>query len=139
MTELCQQVGIVPPEFVLTSKKLSSLLGRPEDQPELGNSNKVTYEFSCPETGCESRYIGVTSRHLFQRVKEHLSMGSSSAVRDHLTSHSINPSMDDHLCCFKILRKSSSWRQLLSCEAFLIKSRKSDLNKQADSIVLCIF
>ena len=137
INQICRQVDISPPDLVLTSTKLISLLKRPESKPDIVNSGKVTYQFDCPVAGCESRYIGVTGRHLFQRVKEHLSR--NSAIRDHLLFHGMMPSLEEAMNCFKILEKSSSRRYLLFTEASYIKSRNSDLNKQSDSIVLNVF
>ena len=138
---LCRRTSVRCPKVVFTSVKLSMKLRRPEKKPNLVNSGGVTYLFKCPVTGCKSCYVGVTRRHLFQRVREHVGnqSGVNSAVYDHLMMHDIWPSFDDHLGCFEILVKTSSFRHLLFAEAFHIKHLKCDLNKQSDSIVLNVF
>ena len=129
------------PKVVMTSTKLISILRRPESKPSLVNNGGVSYIFNCPEACCESRYVGITSRHLHQRVMEHLMKRkeSPSAIYEHLVMHGKKPLFSEHFGCFKVLKKSSSWRFLLFSEAFSIKSLKCDLNRQSDSITLAVF
>ena len=47
--------------------------------------------------GCESRYVGVTNRHLAIRVQEHLQEDTGSAVYEHLMMHDIRPNFHLHL------------------------------------------
>ena len=139
---LCRRVNTECPGLVFTSTSVGSLVRLPEAKPKVVNSGGVTYMFKCPQTGCESRYVGVTRRHLFQRVREHLAErkdGSSSVIFDHLMFHDVRPTFETHLECFSILKKSSKWRSLLFTEAYHIKHQKCDLNTQTDSIPLRVF
>ena len=139
--KVCRRVNTECPGLVFTSTSVGSLVRLPEAKPKVVNSGGVTYMFKCPQTGCESRY-GVTRRHLFQRVREHLAErkdGSSSVIFDHLMFHDVRPTFETHLECFSILKKSSSWRSLLFTEAYHIKHQKCDLNTQTDSIPLRVF
>ena len=141
LKDLCKRTNILFPKVVMTSTKLISILRRPESKPSLVNNGCVSYIFNCPEAGCESRYVGITSRHLHQRVMEHLMKRkeSPSAIYEHLVMHGKKPLFSEHFGCFKVLKKSSSWRFLLFSEAFSIKSLKCDLNRQSDSITLAVF
>ena len=139
---LCRRVNTECPGMIFTSTSVGSLVRLPEAKPKVVNSGGVTYMFKCPQTGCESRYVGVTRRHLFQRVREHLAErkdGSSSVIFDHMMFHGVRPTFETHLECFSILKKSSSWRSLLFTEAYHIKHQKCDLNTQTDSIPLRVF
>ena len=125
---LCRRVNIVCPDMIFTSTSVGSLVRLPETKPKVVNSGGVTYIFKCPQTGCESRYVGVTRRHLFQRVREHLAKrpdGLSSAIYDHLMFHGVRPTFETHFECFSVLMKSESWRSLLFTEAYRIKKIKN--------------
>ena len=144
ISSLCQRVGIIQPKIVFTSTKLLSRLRHPEKKADVINNGGVTYMFSCPIAGCNSRYVGVTRCHLFQRVRQHLTakgdgVTSSSAIGDHLLQHAVSLDFALHSPCFEVLHKSSSWRNLLFIEAHHIKHQSCDLNRQTDSIILHVF
>ena len=90
----------------MTSTKLISILRRPESKPSLVNNGCVSYIFNCPEAGCESRYVGITTRSLHQRVMEHLMKRkeSPSAIYEHLVMHGKKPLFSEHFGCFKVLK-----------------------------------
>ena len=46
-----------------------------EVKPPLINQHCVVYKFSCDL--CDTDYVGYTSRHLFQRIAEHVHVPSS--------------------------------------------------------------
>ena len=68
--------------------KLTSLCKRKDHFPVLEHSN-VVYQVSC--IGCDSFYVGMTTRRLHQRLKEHKN-NTSSALHKHVseTGHSMN-------------------------------------------------
>ena len=91
------------------------------------NTQCVVYSFQCDL--CDANYVGVTARHLHQRISEH----RYSAIGKHLqTQHHNKRAKIDHL--FKVLRKCRSKNEML-----LIKDIKSSLNNQSDSISAKLF
>ena len=90
----------------------------------------VVYHFSC--AGCGVCYVGETTRHFEQRVKEHLSTDTSSAVFKHLeeNSHCRNVCNNN---CFSILDRAHTRFQLCVKEALYIKMKKPILNQKVKS------
>ena len=122
LENLCSRIEVPFVSLILKSYNFISIHRRPEKQPKMVNNGGVKYLFRWSETGCNSR-SGVTRRHLHQRVREHASRqsGGVPAIYDHLLMHDIRPSIKNHLGCFEVLEKSSSWRLLLFTEAYHIK------------------
>ena len=87
----------------------------------------VVYQFTC--AGCNSRYIGETSRHFATRVKEHLSTDKNSHVYKHLNG---SPSCKRKCSvdCFKIVDSANSRHCLKLKEAIYISRLKPELNAQ---------
>ena len=85
----------------------------------------VVYNFSC--AGCGVCYVGETTRHFEQRVKEHLSTDTSSAINKHLKE---NPHCKNSCnnTCFSIIDRAHSRFQLIVKEALYIKIKKPVLN-----------
>ena len=87
----------------------------------------VVYKFIC--TGCNSIYIGETSRHLSTRVCEHLYADKNPHIFKHLKSSS---SCRD--ACgegyFKVLGSASTHHSLKIKEALHIMWERPNLNKQ---------
>ena len=84
---LSNRIG-TPLQSIYTSRKLGDALGVQEQKPSLINQHSVVYKFSCPL--CDAEYIGLTTRHLFQRIEEHCRSSSSICrhlQQDHDTSH----------------------------------------------------
>ena len=98
----------------VTRKKLKHLL-----------KSLVVYQFTC--AGCNSRYIGETSRHFATRVKEHLSSDKNSHVYKHLNS---SPSCKRKCSvdCFKIVDSAKTRHCLKLKEAIYISRLKPELN-----------
>ena len=69
-----------PLQPIYTSRKLGDAHSVKEQKPSLINQHSVVYKFSCPL--CDAEYIGLTTRHLFQRIEEHCR--SSSSICRHL-------------------------------------------------------
>ena len=93
--------------------------------------SNVVYKFSC---SCDTNktYIGMSSRHLITRVREHLNFKSlqDSAVKDHILSCekcSNNRSDENN---FVIIRKCKSEFCSKIHEALLIKKLSPKLNRQ---------
>ena len=87
LNNLSDRIG-TPQQPIYTSRKLDDALSVKEQKPSLINQNSVVYKFSCPLRDAE--YIGLTTRHLFQRIEEHCS--SSASVCRHLQQdHDTSP------------------------------------------------
>ena len=66
------------------------------------NQHSMVYKFSCPL--CHAEYIGLATRHLFQRIEEHCR--SSSSICRHLQQdHDTSPRSLDLAKNFAVLRK----------------------------------
>ena len=74
----CKVIDI---RIVFSSFKIKNFFSFKDSIPDALKS-LVVYQFTC--TGCNSRYIGETSRHFATRVKEHLSTDKNSHVYKHL-------------------------------------------------------
>ena len=112
---------------VFTSRKLSQTLSVKENKPSIVNTQCVVYLFQCDL--CDANYVGITARHLHQRISEH----RYSAIGKHLEAqHGNNITKIDHL--FKVLRKCNGKFDCLIYEMLYIKDIMPSLNTQADSI-----
>ena len=94
-----------------------------KDSAPQGLRSRVVYKFSC--AGCNTSYIGETTRHLCTRVREHLLSDKSSHVYRYLQSSS-----DCDTECFTILDSAASKFQIKIKEALQIKWENPPLNKQ---------
>ena len=61
---------------------LKSLLMHPKDKISTDQKEDIVYHWECQVDGCNSSYIGETSRALGERVKE-TSMSTTSAILKH--------------------------------------------------------
>ena len=87
----------------------------------------IVYKFTC--AGCNSVYIGETSRHLSTRVREHLFTDKNS----HSFKHLKTSTPCKNLCsenCFKVLDSASNYHNLKIKEALHIMWERPSLNKQ---------
>ena len=106
--------------------------------------SNVVYKFMC---SCDTNntYIGMSSRHLSTRVREHLNFNSltKSSIKDHIMSCQICSNYRHNLNSFTILRKCRSEFHTKIHEALLIKKHKPTLNRQlyaaGSSFLLQIF
>ena len=93
--------------------------------------SNVVYKFTCL---CDKdmTYIGMSSRHLITRVKEHLNLADSriSAIQDHILSYPICSNLQYNINSFTILRKCNSDYEAKLHKALLIKRDSPSLNKQ---------
>ena len=89
--------------------------------------SNVIYKFLC--AGCNSVYVGETSRHLSTRVHEHLHSDKNSHIYKHLkSSDKRRMSCGDN--CFTVLETASTYNHLKLKEALHIMWEKPLLNKQ---------
>ena len=91
----------------------------------------VTYKFTC---SCDKKhtYIGMSSRHLHTRVREHLNFNSlqNSANNDHIMSSNSRSQTEFGLDNFSIIRKCESHYNTKIHEALLMRKHTPSLNRQ---------
>ena len=91
----------------------------------------MVYKFTCG--GCESVYIGFTTRYLTTRINEHLNLDKNSHIFKHLLE-----SPDCKQKCtnknFEIIDRSNDEYSLKIKEAIWIKELKPRLNVQLDNV-----
>ena len=125
-----------PLQPIYTSRKLGDALSVKEQKPSLINQHSVVYKFSCPL--CDAGYMGLTTRHLFQRIEEHCR--SSSSICRHLQrDHDTTPRSLDLAKNFAVLRKCQGKMDCLVYQMLLIKKYRPSLNIQSDSIRAKVF
>ena len=113
-----------PCKVIMKTKKIKSVL--PPLKPTVPKMlrSAVVYKIDCP--GCDSGYVGFTSRHLQQRVREHI--GKSGVVRKHIDECSPlfrGENLDKEI---NILAYSNSLVKLMTLEALFIKQFAPSLN-----------
>ena len=93
--------------------------------------SNVVYKFTC-SGHMNLTYIGMSSRHLITRVKEHLNLADSriSAIQNHILSCPICSNLQYNINSFTILRKCNSDYEAKLYEALLIIRDSPSLNKQ---------
>ena len=108
----------------MKTKKLKSVLPTLKPTvPEMLRS-AVVYKIVCP--GCDASYVGETSRHLQQRLREHL--GKSGTIRKHIEYCQPSLSLENFDKNVSILATSQSLPKLLTLEALFIKAINPSLN-----------
>ena len=105
--------------YFTTRKLRTCLTSLKSPVPETLKSH-VVYNICCP--ACNGIYIGQTTRHLFQRVKEHARRGSP--VSEHFKKCGKEVSMED----VEIIATETHERTLLALEAVYIRRRNPSLN-----------
>ena len=88
----------------------------------------LVYKFTCPGD-LNNQYIGETERQLFVRVKEHTTP-TNSAVFKHIENCAHCKNYSNIYNCFEIIKTCSTYNELLSTEALLIKKIQPNLNNQ---------
>ena len=113
-----------PCKLIMKTKKLKSVLPTLKPTvPEMLRS-AVVYKIVCP--GCDASYVGETSRHLQQRLREHL--GKSGTIRKHIEYCQPSLSLENFDKNVSILATSQSLPKLLTLEALFIKAINPSLN-----------
>ena len=87
----------------------------------------VVYRITC--TPCGRYYIGSTTRHLHDRIREHTETGRGSTVHDHLTACGGGAARIQ----VQVLAREKDEVNTRLREAILIKSRRPELNVQTES------
>ena len=109
-----------PCNVIMTTRKMKTVLPSLKPMiPYMFQSN-VVYQIVCP--GCNSSYVGQTTRQLQRRFKEHV--GNKGPVKSHFEKCAITPDND----VIKILGRSLTLPRLLTLEALFIKEMNPDLN-----------
>ena len=119
----CNNLNI---KLAFSSFKIKNLLAV-KDRVNKSLRSCIVYKFTC--TGCNSVYIGETSRHLSTRVREHLFTDKNSHIFKHLKTST----PCKNLCsenCFKVLDSASNYHNLKIKEALHIMWERPNLNKQ---------
>lgn len=91
--------------------------------------SKVVYKFTCLRDANIS-YIGMTTRHLSLRVKEHIYSKTRSAVGNHIDNCSACKNKTVDIDDFKIIRTCNTNYSTKIQEALLIKKQNPKLNLQ---------
>ena len=93
--------------------------------------SNVVYKFTC---SCDTNltYIGMFSRHLSTRVREHLNLNSKqkSSIKDHIAACNFCSKTKIGIDSFKIIRKCRSDYDTKIHEALLIKKHSPGLNRE---------
>ena len=114
-------------KLIYSSFKIKTLMNVEDSIPRSLRSN-VIYKFI--RVGCNSVYVGETSRHLSTRVYQHLHSDKNSHIYKHLkSSDKCRMSCCDN--CFTVLDTASTYKHLKIKEALHIMLEKPLLNKQA--------
>ena len=109
--------------IVFITKKLKNFFPIKDKTPKALRSG-VVYEFKC-RVDPSTAYIGMTKRHLGQRVKEHRT--KLSAIYDHLLEcNTCTGAIEE----YQIIDTDNNNFQLKIKEAIYIRNRKPVLNKQ---------
>ena len=119
------EAPIVP---ILIMRKMKTILSNTKVPIEKFLSSNVIYELNC--SGCNSRYIGLTQRHLITRKNEHC--WKNGIMWKHLESCSLNHNREIEV---NILAKS--YRGLLHLsilEALFIREKSPTLNTKDEYI-----
>ena len=104
---------------------LKSMLLHSKDKISNNQKKDLVYHWECKADGCNSSYIGETSRALGERVKEH-SKSTTSAILKHCKDfHHPLPSIDD----FNIIDKEPSQVTREAKEAIHIRRLDPSLNR----------
>ena len=101
LKELNHNINNVTIQPIFTSRKLEQDLKPKEKKPDLVNQNCVVYVFKCDL--CDADYVGMTTRHLHQRIVQHKHSSIGNHFREHHDSHLGLKSSQFH-----VLKKCSS-------------------------------
>ena len=125
--QFCNNLDI---KLAFSSFKIKNLFSLKDSVPE-DLKSCVVYQFTC--AGCNSSYIGETTRHLSTRIKEHTQTDKSSHIFKHLQHSSL---CKNHYTreCFKLLDKANFPIALKIKESLYIKKLKPELNVQVQHI-----
>ena len=109
--------------MILTLQKTKNALPSLKPPTEIALKGGVVYKITCP--GCSSCYVGQTTRHLLNRVREHKRSGTP--VGNHFRGCNKELTMDDVTI---IASSTKSVYHLMTLEAILINTIKPIINKK---------
>ena len=95
----------------------------------------VVYKFVCP--GCNTCYIGETTRHLSTRIKEHLETDKKSHIFAHLFNNETCMALSTENC-FEIIDSASTPFKFKLKEAMHIIWKRPSLNKEQKHVSISI-
>ena len=95
----------------------------------------VVYKFVCP--GCNTCYIGETTRHLSKRITDHLETDKKSHIFAQLVNNQICKALSTENC-FEIIDAAGAPFRLKLKEAIHIIWKKPSLNKQQKHVSISI-
>ena len=119
----CKSVSF---KIAFTSTKIKSFFSAKDSLPSYLKSF-VIYKFKC--AGCNSCYIGETTRHLDARIDEHLRKDKKSAIYKHIHKN-IGCFDNCKKTCFSVLDTANTKFQLKVKEGMYIGWENPDVNKQ---------
>ena len=104
---------------------LKSLLMHPKDKVSNKQKKDIVYHWECQADGCNSLYVGETSRALGERVKEHCRSSTSAILKHCMDHHHLLPSINH----FTIIDKEPSQVTREAKEAIHIRRLDPNLNR----------
>ena len=104
---------------------LKLLLMHPKDKVPTGQKKDVVYHWECQADGCNSSYVGETSRALRERVMENSKSNTSAIVKHCMDHHHLLPSINN----FAIIDKDHSQVTQEAKEAIHIRWLDPSLNQ----------
>ena len=130
-TMYCKTIDI---NLSFNTCKVGSFLSTKSKSPANLQSS-VVYHYNC--TSCGASYVGQTTRHCSERIKEHLTSDKKSHIYKHLNNNN-NCKQASNESSFKIIDKANSEYTLKIKEAIHIHWLKPTLNKQQYHIKLTL-
>ena len=131
MSDLCLKVAGLKLVPLYKTMKVANYFNLKSMTP-LGLCSNVVYSYTCPcDTGLT--YLGMSSRHLVTRAKEHLDLNQSrkSTIKDHILDCGECFNSSDSLASYKIFRNcNKNEYDTEDHEALLIKKFKPKLKRQ---------
>ena len=114
LKELNHKINNVTIQPIFSTRKLEQDLTPKEKKPDLVNQNCVVYVFKCDL--CDADYVGMTTRHLHQRIVEH----KHSSIGNHFREHH-DSLLGLKSSQFHVLKKCSS---KFNCLVYLLSMYK---------------
>ena len=130
MSDLCLEIAGLKLVPLYKTMKASNYFHLKSMTP-LGLCSNIVYFYTCPcDTGLT--YLGMSSKHLVTRAKEHLDLNQlqKSAIKGHILDCVKCSNSSHSLASFKILRNCKNEYDTKVYEALLIKKFKPKLNRQ---------
>ena len=97
----------------------------PKDKVSNKQKKDIVYHWECQADGCNSLYVGETSRALGERVKEHCRSSTSAILKHCMDHHHLLPSINN----FTIIDKEPSQVTREAKEAIHIRRLDPNLNR----------